>query len=192
MSKPDDSFICVPLNQLPSELASDSTEEKVEKEKARIRDEILFKTDQEIITADQGKPHEETNIWLLRQLGSDLNINAFACNWKYPDGTINDDIEEANYLNKRVAQRLCVDSPADDPTIIPMYVSSTEFTQREYGKCNTIFKRRLHLPYEGDENTLFVIRNVVTSPFPTDGNFIAKLADQFRGVVEDEVKVRKF
>ena len=188
MSTPEDSFIVVPLNMLPSELKEGSTMEDVEAEKKKIRDEILCKSNQEIMSADAGKPPEETNMALLRKLGSDLNINAFTCNFRYADGKLNDDIEEANYLNKRVAQILCVDSPSDDPTTIPLFLSSTEFTQKEYGECVSNFKKRLGLP-PSDDN-LFVLRNVVMSPFPTDGNFIAKLAAEFRQVVEREVQVR--
>ena len=171
---------------LPSELAG-AAPESVEAEKKRIRDEILCKTNQEIVDADAGKEPSDSNVVLLRALGSDLNINAFACNFRYPDGTLNDDIEEANYLNKRIAQIMCVDSPSNDPTSIPMYLSSTEFAQHAYGDCNTNFKKRLGLPRT--EEKLFVLRNVVMSPFPTDGNFISKLAAEFRKVVEKEVMV---
>ena len=186
MSTPEDDFIVVPLNMLPSELEG-AAPEAVEAEKKRIRDEILCKTNKEIVDADAGKIPSDSNMALLRALGSDLNINAFTCNFRYPGGTLNDDIEEANYLNKRIAQIMCVDSPSDDPTTIPMYLSSTEFAQHEYGDCNTNFKKRLGLP--PSEEKLFVLRNVVMSPFPTDGNFISKLAAEFRKVVEKEVKV---
>ena len=186
MSTPEDDFIVVPLNMLPSELAG-AAPEAVEAEKNRIRDEILCKTNSEIVDADAGRKLSDSNMALLRALGSDLNINAFTCNFRNPDGTLNDDIEEANYLNKRIAQILCVDSPSDDPTAIPLYLSSTEFAQHEYGDCNTNFKKRLGLP--PSEEKLFVLRNVVMSPFPTDGNFISKLGTEFRRVVQKEVKV---
>lgn len=50
----------------------------------------------------------------------------------------------------------------------------------------TNFKKRLGL--KGDKD-LFVLRNVVMSPFPTTGNFVKTLADIFRAIVEEEVEV---
>ena len=188
MSTPEDTFIVVPMNMLPSEEMEESTSEKVEAERKRIRDDILCKSNTEIVQADAEKPPTESNMALLRALGSDLNINAFTCNFRNADGTLNDDIEEANYLNKRVAQILCVDSPSDDPTNIPLYLSSTEFAPHEYGECVTKFKDRLGLDPDSS-SSLFVLRNVVMSPFPTDGKFISKLATEFRKVVEKEVEV---
>ena len=44
----------------------------------------------------------------LRELGSDLNVNAVALNWYREDGSINDEIEEANYLMKRVVDQLSI------------------------------------------------------------------------------------
>ena len=58
MSTKEDAFIVVPLNELPSELAKDSTPEKVEAEKQRIRDEILKKTNAEIVEADENRLHD--------------------------------------------------------------------------------------------------------------------------------------
>lgn len=175
-----DDFIVVPLNFLPAEKEPDSTPEKVEQQRQYIRDNILGKSNEEIAS----NPY---NLSLLRELGSDLNINAFAVNWRYSDGTLNKNVEEANYFNQRIADRLCVESPSTDIKKIPLFLSSTEFSQDQYNQCVSSFKDRLGL--ERDHEDLFILRNVVMSPFPTEGNFIQTLADIFRGVVEDEVKV---
>lgn len=57
----------------------------------------------------------------------------------------------------------------------------------EYSECAQHFKKRLGL-YQDDVD-LVVMRNVVMSPWPTDGNFIAKLIGEFRKVLEEEVEV---
>lgn len=124
----------------------------------------------------------------MRDLGSDLNINAFAINFRYSDGRLNEDVEEANYLMKRVIESLSVDSPDDDPTKIPLYLTSTEFSDELYGNCKKHFMERLGL--ENSRQDLMVLRNVVMSPFPTDGNFIHHLAGIFYKAAAKETEVR--
>ncbi|KAK4693691.1 hypothetical protein P7C71_g3756, partial [Lecanoromycetidae sp. Uapishka_2] len=187
MSTKDDPFTVVPLNELPSETKSDSTPEKVEAEKQKIRERVLQKTNAEIVSEDESRPKDDKALALLRALGSDLNINAFSTNWRYADGTLNAEVEEANHFNLRVIQRLSVDSPEDDPTEIPFYLTSTTFQLHEYGECAQHFKKRLGLYV--DQEDLVVMRNVVMSPWPTDGNFIARLVGEFRKVLVEEVQV---
>ncbi|KAE8336641.1 hypothetical protein BDV24DRAFT_168073 [Aspergillus arachidicola] len=157
--------------------------------KERIRREILPKSNREIVESDVGKPTEEKLMTLLRGLGSDLSINAFALNWRYDDKdrTWNTGIEEANYLTRHVVEHLSIYSPDQDPTKIPFHLTSTEFTNELYGKCAKEFKRRLGLPQ--CDRLLFVLRNVVMSPFPTDNDFISTMVDYFRSVVEDGVRL---
>ena len=187
VSTEHDAFVVLPLNELPSELEPGSTPEKVEAERQRIRDQVLQKTNQEIVSEDEHRPEEDKALTLLRALGSDLNINAFSTNWRYADGKLNTEVEEANYFNLRVIQRLSVDSPEDDPTEIPLYLTSTTFELEQYGECAQHFKKRLGLYI--DKEDLVVMRNVVMSPWPTDGNFIAQLVEQFRRVLNEEVQV---
>lgn len=187
-SEKDDPFVVVPLNELPSEKAPDSTPEKVEAERQKIRDRILSKTNEQIVAEDEDRPENDKALALLRDIGSDLNINAFSANWKYADGSLNADVDEANIFNMRVIQRLSVDSPEDDPTKIPFYLTSTVFAYHEYGECVQSFKKRLGLSQDCED--LKVMRNVVMSPWPTDGNFINRLIREFRAVLTDEVEVR--
>ena len=98
-------------------------------------------------------------------------------------------MEEANYFNLRVIQRLSIDSPEDDPTKIPFFLTSTTFMVHEYGECLQHFKKRLGL-YEDQEN-LAVMRNVIMSPWPTDGSFIARLIAEFKKVLDEEVQVEE-
>jgi hypothetical protein len=180
-------FICVPFNELPSELDPDTTPAKVEAEKEWIAKEIAGKSNAQIIADDQYRPEDKKAIKLLRALGSDLNINAFALNFRYSDGTINDDIEEANYLMQRVVQAFSVESPADNPTKIPLYLTSTEFSDELYRGSKANFMKRLQL--KPSTQDLMVLRNVVMSPFPSDGGFIRHLAEIFENKVKEEAEV---
>jgi hypothetical protein len=188
MTTPDMDFKVIPLNMLPSELKPGSTPADVEAEKQKIRDNILSKTNAQIVDSDAGKPESEKSLTLLRALGSDLNINAFGLNFRLsPGGEWNTDVEEANYLMSRVIERLSVDSPDDDPSALELVLTSTEFSKELYGDCAANFKSRLGL--RQDDLDLMVLRNVVMNPFPTEKNFIGKLAEIFKEVVEEEVKV---
>ena len=188
MSTKDDSFTVVPLNMLPSELKENSTPEDVEKERQKIRDRVLTKSNEEIVNADRERPDDDKTMALLQQLGSDLNINAFSINWRYGDGTLNEEVEEANYFVQRVIERLSVDSPEDDPTSIPFYLTSTTFLLHEYGQCAQNFKKRLGLVE--DQSDLMVLRNVVMSPWATDRDFLSNLINEFKKVMVEEVEVR--
>ena len=163
MSTKEDSFTVVPLNMLPSELREGSTADDVEKEKQKIRDLVLTKSNEEIVKADVERPDDEKIMALLQALGSDLNINAFSINWRYADGTLNEEVEEANYFLQRCIERISVDSPEDDPTSIPFFLTSTSFALKEYGECAQNFKKRLGLI--ADNMDLMVLRNVVMSPW---------------------------
>ncbi|TVY85093.1 putative L-tyrosine/L-aspartate decarboxylase [Lachnellula suecica] len=186
MTTPDMDFRVVPLNMLPSELKDDATPESIEEEKRRIRETILSKSNAAIVESDK----ELNTMALLRTLGSDLNINAFAINFRLTpgvNGKWNTEVEEANYLMTRVAERLMVDSPEDDPSTLPFVLTTTMFSQKSYDTCVSNFKDRLGLTR--DELDLMIFRNVVMSPFPTEGNFIGKLTDIFKQIVAEEVQV---
>ncbi|KAL8638359.1 MAG: hypothetical protein Q9228_004485 [Teloschistes exilis] len=195
MSTKESSYVCVPLNLLPAERKSmedpnttpETSAKAIEEEKQKIRDRVLGKSNQQIIDEDVERASEDKAMVLLRAIGSDLNINAFALNWRYSDGRLNDDVEEANYLNRRVVEELSVDSPEDEPTKIPFFLTSTEFEIDLYGKCLQHFKKRLGLAQ--DELPLMVLRNVLMTPFPTEGNFIDKMVKIFQEVVEKQVEV---
>ncbi|KAF4543741.1 Pyridoxal-dependent decarboxylase domain protein [Lasiodiplodia theobromae] len=182
-------FVVVPFNMLPSELADDATPESIEAEKQWIRDNILSSSNTSIVANATTSPGGDTALSLLRKLGSDLNINAFAINFRNSDGTLNEDTLEANYLMRRVVENFSVDSPGDKPSEIPLYLTSTEFSPELYGECAQKFKERLGL--RKDQNDLFVLRNVVMSPFPTEKDFIAELTGVFKKVVGQEAKVSR-
>lgn len=177
-------FICVPFNKLSSENHPKDflTSPAVEDERQWIRDNILRKENKDLIKDDKAMTK-------LRTLGSDLNINCFTLNWYDEHGKINEDIEEANYLMKRVVDRLSITNANTDPSNIPVYLTSTRFENELYGDCAKNYMKRMGLK-ESDED-LFVIRNVVMSPFPTQDYFIGHLMDALEDIIEQEVRVTR-
>lgn len=183
--------MCVPFNMLPSEAERGGDEqtrrEKIRSEKTRIRNTILTRTNEQILAA----VGDSTNtLSLLRALGSDLNINAFALNWKVDGTQLNTDVEEANLLMSRVIRRLSVESPDALPQDIALYLTSTEFSHEQYGECLRAFKQRLGLNVDSEQG-LMVLRNVVMSPlasFTGGQNFIQDIGEVFKKVVKEEVE----
>ena len=152
----------------------------MEKQKEFIRTRILSKTDDEIA-------RDPDALELFLNLGSELNVNAFACNFRYPDGSINTDVELANKLNWRIHERLCITTSEKGSHNIPLFIAGTKFTQGNYGDCVTNFKNRLGL--HGNED-LYVLRNSVMNPYKFMEQTIDKNAALFKLVLEQEVEVR--
>lgn len=180
-------FVCVPFNRLSSEKGPNGeqaedflTSQKVKEERLWIWENIQGRENSDIV--NNTKAMEK-----LRELGSDTNINGFALNWRYGDGTLNTDLEEANYFMKRVVDRLSITSTDTDPTKIPMYLTSTKFEPKLYGRCAQNFMERLGI--QACDQDLFVLRNVVMSPWPTQRDFISELMKGFEAVVKEEVEI---
>ena len=176
MSLDHPNLLVVPFRMLPSEMGPDVSAEKVDEERRYIRDVLLKRTREELA-------NDPKACALMRQMGPDLVVNAFACNF-HVDGAVNEDILEANHLNARIYDRLSfkyMSEKLDDQKVIIM---SSILSQAEYGRCLTKFKRRIGL--SGSED-LFVLVNVSMSPFAA--NFTHVLADAFRETAEEQVKV---
>ncbi|CAG8556794.1 1827_t:CDS:2 [Acaulospora morrowiae] len=177
MSTDDTSFTVVPFNPLPAELEGQTSEE-IEAQKEFIRQRIVNRSNTDLI-------HDEDALELIKKLGSDLIINTFACNFRI-DGKVNENVIEANSLNRRIYERFSIRKITDKMNTKPLIITSTKLSQKAYGECLTNFKRRLGL--KGDQD-LYILVNVVMSPFPTVGNFIGELANEFKKVAEEEAKV---
>ncbi|KAH9482182.1 L-tyrosine decarboxylase [Psilocybe cubensis] len=178
MSTDSTSFTVTPFNPIPADVDPNADPAKVEEQKQFIRDRILFKSNEEIYNDSEAME-------LLHQLGSDLNINVFACNFRDRDGNLNIDVEEANWLNNRIFQRFSVTSAEENPLDTPFFLSSTTLKQSEYGVCAAEVKRRMGLV--GDQDVI-VLRNVVMSPFTATNDFVGTLANTFQKIVEEEVE----
>ena len=122
MSDDTTDFVVVPFNALEKE-----------SDKAIIRERILGKSNEEIV-------QDEDAFKLLCTLASDLNINAFACNFRI-NGEVNDDVEEANYLNKAIFDSLSITHRDVLPSTIPLFLSATTFAQADYGACVQNYQR---------------------------------------------------
>lgn len=82
-SSPKDRLIVVPLIRLPAEKKG-ASEEDVEEQRDRIRQKILNRGNRDIF--------EDKETWeFFCELGGDLMINAFACNFRI-DGKVNQDV----------------------------------------------------------------------------------------------------
>ncbi|KAI0270023.1 pyridoxal phosphate-dependent transferase [Gloeopeniophorella convolvens] len=178
MSLDHPNLLVVPFRMLPSEMNSDASAQEVDEERRFIRDVILKRTREELA-------NDPRACALMRQMGSDLVVNAFACNFRI-NGVANKDISEANYLNARLYDRLSFKKMTERLNDQKVIIMSSVFSQKEYGVCLTNFKERLGLT--GDED-LFVLVNVSMSPFASPISFEQVLAADFREVAEEEVKI---
>ncbi|CAG8594035.1 11224_t:CDS:2 [Dentiscutata erythropus] len=174
MSTDKDNFIVVPFNMLPAEKLNPPNLEEVKEQKQKIRELIVTKSNLEII-------NNEEALNLIKKVGSDLIINTFACNFKV-DGKVNENIGEANYLNRRLFEKFSLTSYRQDNKTKPLILTSTTLKQSSYGHCLTNFKNRLGL--KGDQD-LYVLINVVMSPWPTEFDFITTLTKTFKETLKE-------
>ncbi|KAE8368365.1 pyridoxal-dependent decarboxylase domain protein [Aspergillus caelatus] len=174
-------YIVIPFNPLAVEKEEGvhSLSKTAEERRRKIYTDLIDKDNAQV------SANEKSMDW-LRKLGSDLNINAFAINWYREDGQLNTELEEANYLMRRVVNRLSITTTRGNPNEVPLFLTSTQFEPALYGQCAQNFMSRLGLtPCAQD---LWVLRNVVMSPFPTDQGFINKIMGLFEDIIIDEVR----
>jgi len=181
MDMDDPSLILVPLNPIPAERKGEG-EAAIQVQRKYIRDNITNRPNYDLI-------QDQTAMALVRELGSDLSINAFACNFKLADGTPNQDVIEANYLNTRIYERLSVTRIEDNIYDKPLFIMSTKMEEKVYGVCVQHMKRRLGL--KGNQD-LDILVNCVMSPFPTATNFTKGMADEFQRIAGEEIKACLF
>lgn len=128
-------YICIPFNRLPVEKRGfGSLSPETNQRRKFIQDNILGKSNQEISGVKETMEY-------LRDLGSDLNINAFSLNWYREDGELNTDLEEANYFMKRIVDRLSITSSSGDPRSIPLFLTSTSFTPELWRVCTALHEK---------------------------------------------------
>ncbi|KAK7053227.1 hypothetical protein VNI00_003850 [Paramarasmius palmivorus] len=175
MSTKDTDFIVTPLNLLPAELEGGD----IEAQKEFIRKRILS-VPNEILVQDSSA------MKLIKDMGSDLSINAFAV----LDGKPNRDVTAANDLNRRIFERLSIVSPKDTITNKPLFLTSSVFPSAAYGDCLKTYKRRLGLDTDTPED-LYSLINVVMSPFPTTLEFTKTIINDLRIVIEEEVETSR-
>ena len=178
MSLNHPNLVVVPFRMLPSEMDEDAPTKRVDEERCFIRDTLLRHT-RDVLAKDPRA------CALMRQMGSDLVVNSFACNFRV-DGVINQDVSEANALNSRIYDRLSLKKMSEKLESRKVIITSSVLSQKGYGACLSKFKERLGL--RGQED-LVILVNVSMSPFTSPSNFELVLADVFREVAEEEVEV---
>ncbi|KAF5326606.1 hypothetical protein D9611_000881 [Ephemerocybe angulata] len=212
MSDASTPYTITPFNPLRSEStpASPAATAELEAEKRFIKERILGRSNEELIKEAESDPGVLAE---LRALGSDLNINAFVCNFRVRrrkgegrEGThartevedgkgdgeqwewvLNDDVSEANYLNRCIFDRLSVTDIGQHPRKVPLFISATVLQAQDYGVCLERLKERAGLE-AGSGRDLFVLRNVVMSPFQAGAGFVGKMEEAFRRVLEESLK----
>ena len=177
MTFEEPNLIVKPLVLLPSEQKGLPPTE-VEKEIRFIIENIVNKSNSEIINNEEAMEK-------IKELGGDLIIIVFACNF-HINGVVNENITEANFLNRRMFERFSVTSRDDDPYTRELIVGSTSLDQESYGVALEKYKERLGLKGDGD---LTVMVLVPMSPFPTAHNLVKSFADTFKAAALDEIEV---
>ena len=178
MSLDHPNLLVVPFQMLPSETHPETSARRVDEERRFIQDVILKGTREELAKDPKACA-------LMRQMGSDLVVNSFACNFRV-DGVINQDVSEANSLNSRIYDKLSLKTMTEKLEGKKVIIMTSVLSQKGYGACLSKFKERLGL--RGQED-LVILVNVSMSPFTSASNFERVLADAFREVAEEEVEV---
>ncbi|KAJ3505820.1 hypothetical protein NLJ89_g7216 [Agrocybe chaxingu] len=173
-NEPD--LIVKTLVMLPSE-RDGLPQSVIDEETQYIIDNIVNKPNSEIL-------QDRDAMEKLSELGGDLVITVFACNFRL-DGKINEDVAEANFLNRRLFERFSVTKRQDDPYTRELIVGSTNLEEKTYGLALEKYKERLGLKGEGD---LTVMTLVPMSPFPTAHSLIKDLANTFKEAAKEEMK----
>jgi glutamate/tyrosine decarboxylase-like PLP-dependent enzyme len=177
MAKPTDPFVIVPVPLQPSERAGTSAEDVAE-ERRKIAELIDGRSSQDII-------NDKAAMTLLAEIGPDENILSYAFNFRRSDGSINDDLELANVLNRSIYGRLSID-PGRDIYEYDLIVSTTDFDESAYGPTfMRHFKSRLGVG-NSPGTRVTVLRSVVMDPWVTEtraGSFIDVLEGEFRRAV---------
>jgi glutamate/tyrosine decarboxylase-like PLP-dependent enzyme len=174
LDEPHNRFKAVPVPRLLAERAGQDPAE----ERRRVA-ELIDRRGGEEIRADPAA------MQLLGEIGPDQNILAYAFNFYRDDGTLNDDLEAANRLNRAVYSRLSI-APGDDIYGYPLVVSTTDLDQDAYQPAFiSEYKRRLGVG-RSPGTVVTVLRSVVMDPWVTEtaaGSFIDVLEAELRKAV---------
>ncbi|KAK7051050.1 hypothetical protein VNI00_005162 [Paramarasmius palmivorus] len=149
LNSPD--LLATPFRLLPVErdyYPEPAPPEEINKQLQEIWNQVVILSNDEI----------ERDTTLVKKLTPDTIINAFACNFRLRDSSVNTDVVEANFLNKRIYSRLSIATLKDELSDRPVLILQTEFKQDVYKDALTLFKRRMGLP-ESAEN-LIALSNV--------------------------------
>jgi glutamate/tyrosine decarboxylase-like PLP-dependent enzyme len=156
-------LVVVPLSRLPAEIEGGDIEAQVR----FITERINERSNAEIL--------EDTEAMdLLDDLGPDLNIVAYAFNFRLPTGELNSDLELANKLNQYIYDDLSI-NPDEDIYSYEMIVSKTDISAEDYGtEFIEHFKDRLGLGGSPGERVT-ILRSAIMDPWVAEtgrGSFL--------------------
>ena len=179
MDGSQDRYVAIPVPRLPAEASGGDVAAQL-----RFIRERIDRRDLAALRADS------VAMDLLRELGPDQNILAYAFNFKFPSGELNRDLKLLNQLNRGIYQRLSI-RPGDDIYGYDLIVSTTDLLAESYGdEFIEHLKGRLGVAgSEGDSIT--VLRSVVMNPWLTEtdkGSFIDVIEQELRKAVEGAIE----
>ncbi|KAH7911139.1 pyridoxal phosphate-dependent transferase [Hygrophoropsis aurantiaca] len=166
-----------PFIMLPSELEG-KTEAEIAAERRFIFDAIVGRSDEEILGNRKAQD-------LIKCMGPELIVQSFAINFRRADGTLNEDVEEANALNTRIHDRFSLKCPEDSTRDMNLFLGSSILTPGKYGASLAHFKKRIGLAGEGP---VFVLRIVTMSPYPCTTNMLEKITSLVQKAAEEEAE----
>ncbi|KAJ6259348.1 hypothetical protein Dda_6248 [Drechslerella dactyloides] len=173
-------YSIIPLRQLPAEVSGVSVE-WVDEQKQFINARILA-VDKETLFSDK-------DAWdLFTELGSDLTMNAFACNFNYRDGNEwvpNSSVTEANIMTARVCNRVSALRNKHDSGGGTLSMSLSKFAQSDHGRFPDNYKQQFKL--EGQED-LYYLDNVTMTGQLVDDNQLSRSIEAFKKIVTEEAE----
>ncbi|EGO26004.1 hypothetical protein SERLADRAFT_448895 [Serpula lacrymans var. lacrymans S7.9] len=117
-----------------------------------ILDNIVHKTNSEILdNPDASK--------LIKELGSDLVINLFACHFNVAPSTPNTDVQQANLLDYAMYEALSLLKHTDDAMSKKIIIGSTVLKSAKFGSALVNYKKRLGLG--GDVSVYFWKNSII-------------------------------
>ncbi|HEU4965360.1 MAG TPA: pyridoxal-dependent decarboxylase [Bacilli bacterium] len=177
----DAAFVTVPFTRLPAE-KDKLGPEAVAAQKEFIYDRIVGRSNQELLA-------DEEAMALFRQLGPDQLIQVYAFNLKDADGKVNTDLGLLNQLNRKVFEKLSMQTgdKLDDKQLI---VTSSVFDPATFGEDYVAtFCRRLGVEHDGVTPVTFLSSTVV-DPWLTEtehGSFLPVIEDALRQAVRESI-----
>jgi glutamate/tyrosine decarboxylase-like PLP-dependent enzyme len=164
----------VPVPRLPAERNGEDATAQLQ----FIRERIDRRSNEEILADPEA-------LSLLRELGPDQNILAFAFNFRDLKGRLNTDLTRANRLNRRLYEVLSI-KPGEDISGCRLMLSTTDLASRDYGnEFIQDYKQRLGV---GDSpgDIITVLRSTVMDPWLTEsakGSFLEIIEEELRSAL---------
>ncbi len=178
MEKQTDPFIVVPFQRLPAARRGEAAAKELD---------LIRKT----IVGKQNDQLDPDAIQLLRELGSDLIIIAYAFNFRLENGDLNRDVDRLNQLNDTIFKRLSILKSKTEILTTPLFVTTSDFDPVRYGATLVkSFMDRLGVQGEPVKPIKFLISTTM-DPWLTDtenGDFIPTLIEELRAVVCQAIK----